>query len=151
MRIWVDADACPVTIRELLYRAAKRTQTELVFVANRRLKLPASSLIRFLLVPSGPDVADNTILEQMAENDLVITYDIPLAAKVIEKGGLCINSRGDIYSCDNIREKLSTRNFMDDLRASGIETSGPPALSKRDIQKFANSLDQTLTRYYKAL
>jgi uncharacterized protein YaiI (UPF0178 family) len=147
MKIWVDGDSCPAVIREILYKAAARTTSELIFVANRRINIPNKPYIQFLLVQSGLDVADDTIVEKMHADDLIITSDIPLAARVIDKGGLAISSRGDIYSADNIRQKLSTRNFMDELRSSGVETGGPSSLSKKDIQKFANALDQTLTRH----
>ncbi len=147
MRIWVDADSCPAVIREILYKAAGRTEKELILVANRRITIPYKPYIQFLLVPSGLDVADNAIVEKMSPDDLIITSDIPLAARVIDKGGFVISSRGTVYSSDNIREKLSTRDFMDELRSSGVETGGPSALSKKDIQQFANALDQTITRY----
>ncbi len=144
MKIWVDADACPVVIREILYKAAERKKVELILVANRRVRFPSSPYIRFLSVPSGLDVADNKIVELMEPGDLVITADIPLAARVVEKGALAINPHGENYSAENIRERLSTRDFMDTLRSSGVETGGPAPFSKRDRQLFANALDQLL-------
>lgn len=147
MKIWVDADACPAVIKEILYKAAARTKTRVVFVANRQMKIPKNSYIDFLKVQSGLDAADNKIVEQMEPDDLVITADIPLASKVVERGGIGINPRGEIYTAENIRERLSARDFLDTLRASGIETGGPPSLNKRDSQNFANSLDKILTRY----
>jgi uncharacterized protein YaiI (UPF0178 family) len=149
MKIWIDADACPVAIREILYKAAERTKTQLILVANRRIKIPYSKYVSFIPVPQGTDVADNRIVAKLEPEDLVITNDIPLAARVIDKGGLAINVRGEIYSKDNIGEKLSSRNFMDELRSSGIETGGPSSLSQKNVQKFANALDQTLAHYNK--
>lgn len=147
MKIWVDADACPAVIKEILYKAAKRTQTDLILVANRNIRIPKSPHIEFLQVPSGLDVADNTIIDKIDPGDLVITGDIPLASKIVEKGGLGINPRGEVYSAENIREILSNRDFMDILRSSGVETGGPPPLTNRDKQTFANSLDQVLTKF----
>ncbi|WP_028580895.1 YaiI/YqxD family protein [Desulfogranum japonicum] len=146
MKIWVDADACPVVIKEILYKAAERTKTQLILVANRYMKIPKSTYIEFLQVQSGLDVADNRIVEKMAPKDLVITSDIPLASKVVEKGGFGLNPRGEIYTAENIGERLSTRDFLDTLRSSGIETGGPASLTKRDRQSFANSLDKILTQ-----
>jgi len=147
MKIWVDADACPAVIREILYKAAERTQIQLVLVANRRLSIPKSPFISFIPVPHGPDRADNKIAQQVEPEDLVITADIPLAARVVEKGAVALNPRGAVYTEENIRERLSTRDFLDELRANGIKTGGPPVLTARDKQTFANSLDQILTRH----
>lgn len=147
MKIWVDADACPVMIKEILYKAAERTQLQLTLVANNHFRIPKSSCIAFLKVPHGQDVADNKIAEKLEPGDLVITGDIPLAARVVEKGGLALNPRGEIYSEENIKERLSTRDFLDSLRSCGVETGGPPGLSPRDKQAFANSLDQLLNKY----
>ncbi len=145
MKIWVDADACPVVIKEILFKAAERTKVEMTLVANRPVRIPASRLISFVQVAAGCDVADNEIVARMSSGDLVITADIPLAAEVIDKGGHAINPRGELYSTENIRERLSMRDFMDSLRGSGMETGGPPALNKRDRQVFANQLDRFLT------
>jgi len=147
MKIWVDADACPVVIKDILFRAAERTGLQLTLVANRPVHIPASSYVKRLLVASGPDVADKEIVKLMSAGDLVITGDIPLAADVVEKGGYALNPRGELYSVDNIRARLNMRDFMDDLRASGIDTGGPPPLSKNDRQSFANNLDKILTRW----
>ena len=149
MRLWVDADACPAVIREILYKAAERTHIRLILVANRNIRIPKSRNIEFRKVHSGPDVADKTIIDNIGPDDLVITSDIPLAAKVVEKGGRGINPRGEMYSPENIREILSNRDFMDALRASGMETGGPPPFTNRDKQMFANSLDQALAKWKK--
>lgn len=151
MNIWVDADACPVVIKEILFKAAERTTTQLILVANRPVRIPRSSCISFIQVSSGIDVADNEIVKRITRGDLVITSDIPLAAKVVEKGCLALNPRGEIYSAENIHERLSTRDFMDILRSSGVETGGPSAISKRDRQSFANSLDQLLRKHREKL
>ncbi len=146
MEIWVDADACPAVIKNILFRAAKRTRVQLTLVANQPLRIPKSPWIKMLQVAAGFDVADNEIVERLSVGDLVITGDIPLAAEVIEKGGYALNPRGELYSADNIRERLNMRDFMDTLRASGIDTGGPPALSQSDRNSFANHLDKLLTR-----
>jgi uncharacterized protein YaiI (UPF0178 family) len=147
MQIWVDADACPVVIKEILFRAAERTGIQLTLVANQPMRIPASSLIRCLRVPAGLDAADQRIVELLAPDDLVITADIPLAAAAIAKHAYALNPRGELYTQENIRERLSMRNFMDELRGSGVATGGPPALNQRDRQAFANSLDAFLARY----
>lgn len=147
MQIWVDADACPGVIKEILFRAATRTQIMLTLVANQALRTPASAYIRSLQVPSGFDVADNRIVELLEAGDLVITADIPLAASVIEKGGYALNPRGTLYTQENIRETLSLRNFMSDLRSSGVETGGPSIFNQRDRQAFANQLDRLLAQH----
>jgi len=146
MKIWVDADACPSVIKDILYKAAERTGVRLTLVANRVLSIPLSPHIKFLLVPSGLDVADNEIVKRLSVGDLVITSDIPLAAEVVEKGGYGLNPRGELYSVDNIRTRLNIRDFMDTLRSSGIETGGPLTLSKKERQSFANNLDKYLSR-----
>lgn len=146
MKIWVDADACPVVIKEILFRAAKRTGTPLTLVANQPIQVRPSEFIRTVQVASGFDVADNEIVKRLAPGDLVITADIPLADEVIEKGGHALNPRGELYSKDNIKARLNMRDFMDTMRASGINTGGPPAISQRDRQEFANSLDRFLAR-----
>ena len=146
MKIWVDADACPNVIKEILYRAAKRLQIQLTLVANAPLQIPASAWIEAVQVRSGLDVADSYIVQHMAPDDLVITADIPLAANVIERGGYALNPRGEFYDDGNIRERLSMRNFMETLRNSGVETEGPPALNSRDREAFANQLDRFLAK-----
>lgn len=147
MKIWVDADACPVVIKDILFKAAKRTGVPLTLVANQPVRIPLSPGITFLQVTAGFNVADNEIVQRLESGDLVITADIPLAAEVIARGGHALNPRGELYSADNIRSRLSMRNFMDTLRASGIETGGPAALNKGDRQSFANNLDKFLTKY----
>jgi len=147
MKIWVDADACPVVIKEILFRAADRRQIELTLVANQAVRIPSSRYIRMLQVAAGFDVADNEIVKRLGAGDLVITSDIPLAAEVIAKGGHALNPRGEMYSADTIGAILNMRDFMDTMRASGINTGGPPALNQRDRQAFANHLDRFLTRH----
>jgi len=149
MKIWVDADACPGVIKEILFKAAERTGVQTTLVANHPMRIPSSSLIHFIRVPSGLDVADNEIVKRMSSGDLVITADIPLAAEVIEKGGLALNPRGELYTEDDIRSRLSMRDFMDSLRSSGVETGGPPVLHARDRQAFANILDRLLHKQTK--
>ncbi|MBI5005509.1 MAG: YaiI/YqxD family protein [Nitrosomonadales bacterium] len=146
MRIWVDADACPKVIKEILFRAADRLQIQTTLVANKLLYCPPSQFIRALQVPAGFDVADNKIVQLCETGDLVITADIPLAAEVIAKGGHVLDPRGEFYTRDTIRERLSMRNFMDTLRSSGVETGGPPSLSQSDRQAFANQLDRFLAK-----
>lgn len=149
MKIWVDADACPVAIKEILFRAAERTGVPVTLVANQSLRIPPSRHIKLLLVSPGFDVADNEIVKRLDAGDLVITGDIPLAAEVIEKGGYALNPRGELYSADTIKARLNMRDFMDTLRASGINTGGAPALSQSDRQAFANQLDKLLARHVK--
>ncbi|MDY0011441.1 MAG: YaiI/YqxD family protein [Rhodocyclaceae bacterium] len=144
--LWVDADACPGVIKDILYRAAERTRLPLVLVANQQLRHPPSPYIRAVQVPKGFDVADNYIVGQTQAGDLVVTADIPLAAAVIDKGALALNPRGELYSQANIREALDLRNFMDGLRSAGVETGGPTAFGPADRQNFANQLDRLLTR-----
>lgn len=146
MQIWVDADACPAVIKDILYRAAERVKCTLVLVANKPLRTPPSLYIKSMQVPGGIDVADNRIVELAVPGDLVITADIPLAAAVIEKGGHALNPRGEMYTRDNIKERLTMRNFMGELRHTGVNTGGPPALNHSDRQAFANQLDRFLTR-----
>ena len=146
MKIWVDADACPVVLKDILCRAAERTQRQVTFVANQFIRLPPSRYIKFIQVARGFDVADNEIVQRVDTGDLVITGDIPLAAEAIEKGGYALNHRGELYTANNIRECLNMRDFMDTLRSSGIETGGPAALSQSDRQAFANQLDKFLSQ-----
>lgn len=147
MQIWVDADACPKAIKDILFRVAERTAITITLVANQYLQTPPSRHIKFLQVKSGFDVADNEIVKRLSVGDLVITGDIPLAYDVISKGGHAINPRGERYTQDSIKERLAMRDFMDTLRASGINTGGPSVLNARDIQAFANQLDKLLTQH----
>jgi uncharacterized protein YaiI (UPF0178 family) len=146
MQIWVDADACPNVIKDILFRAATRARVSLTLVANQLLRTPPSPYIKAIQVPSGFDVADSKIVQQLQPGDLVITADIPLAALVIEKGGHALNPRGEFYTTENIRERLAMRNFMDELRNTGVNTGGPAVLSLTDRQAFANQLDRFLTK-----
>jgi uncharacterized protein YaiI (UPF0178 family) len=143
-QIWVDADACPKVIKEILYRAAERVKVTLILVANQPLEVPGSKYIRTVQVAAGFDIADNYIVKQLEPGHLVITADIPLAAEVIPKGGLALSPRGDLYTEENIRQRLNMRDFMDTLRGSGIQTGGPAPLSQSDRQAFANQLDRLL-------
>jgi len=145
MSIWVDADACPKVIKEILFRAAERTSVQVTLVANRLLYTPPSPFISAIQVADGFDVADSEIVKRLEPGDLVITADIPLAAEVIAKGGHALDPRGDMHSADTIQAKLTMRDFMETLRASGVETGGPSALSQRDRQLFAKHLDYYLT------
>lgn len=149
MRIWVDADACPVVIKEILFRAAQRTGILTTLVANKLLKVPPSPHIRALQVPSGFDVADNKIVLELEAGDLVITADIPLAAQVIAKGSYALNPRGEFYTSANIAERLTMRNLMEELRGSGIDISGPSTFNNADKQAFASELDKFISRYHK--
>ena len=147
MEIWVDADACPIVIKEILLRAAQRTGIALTFVANQAIRTPPSKNIRSIQVPSGFDVADDEIVKRVASGDLVITSDIPLAAEVIEKGANALSPRGELFDGNNIKSRLNMRDFMDTMRASGVQTGGPPALSQTDRQQFANHLDRYLASF----
>lgn len=146
MHIWVDADACPAVIKEILYRAATRTQTPLTLVANQALRIPKSTLINAVQVAPGFDVADNYIVRLLTPGDLVITADIPLAAEVIEQQGIAINPRGTLYTTNNIKQRLAMRNFMEEMRSSGQVTGGPAPLNNSDRQAFANTLDRILAK-----
>ena len=146
MRIWVDADACPVVIKEILFRAADRMQVEATLVANQAIRVPPSRYVKMLQVKSGFDVADNEIIKRIEIDDLVITGDIPLAAEAIEKGAKALSPRGELFSPDTIRAKLNMRDFMDTLRASGVNSGGPPALSQNDRKSFADQLDKILAQ-----
>jgi hypothetical protein len=149
MKIWVDADACPNVIKDILFRAAQRVRISTILVANQLIKTPPSRYISKVQVRAGFDEADKYIAEAIEQGDLVITADIPLASQVIDKGGHALNPRGELYSRDNIRQRLSLRNFMEELRSSGVNTGGPPSLSQSDRQAFANELDRFLTRSFK--
>ncbi len=147
MRIWVDADACPGVIKEILFKAAERTEVEVTLVANQPVRVPPSRFVKSLQVRPGFDVADNEIVKRLSAGDLVITSDIPLAAEVIDKGGHALAPRGERFSPDTIKARLTMRDFMDTLRASGVNTGGPPALSQSDRRAFANELDRFLARH----
>ncbi len=146
MKIWVDADACPVVIKDILFKAAERTQTELTLVANQPLRVPGSRYIKSIRVQAGFDVADNEIVKLIEEDDLVITSDIPLADEVLQKGGQALSPRGELYTSSNIKSRLNIRDFMDTMRASGEHTGGPLPLSQSDRQQFSNHLDRILQR-----
>jgi uncharacterized protein YaiI (UPF0178 family) len=145
-QVWVDADACPGVIKEILFRAAERAGVQVTLVANQWLRTPPSRFIRALQVPGGFDVADSAIVERVQSGDLVVTQDIPLAALVVDKGAIAINPRGERYTPDNMAERLSMRNFMEELRGSGVQTGGPAAFHARDRQAFANQLDTWLAQ-----
>ncbi|NMP33312.1 YaiI/YqxD family protein [Thalassotalea sp. M1531] len=146
MKIWVDADACPAVIKEIIFRAADRTKIETTLVANHGMRIPPSPFIKMLRVSSGFDVADNEIVKRLNAEDLVITSDIPLAAEVIEKSGQALSPRGELYTKSNIKSRLNIRDFMDTMRASGVNTGGPPALNQQDKKAFADNLDKILTK-----
>lgn len=146
MKIWIDADACPGAIKEIVIRAADRVQVEAVFVANQPVRVPASKYVRFMQVDRGFDAADRRIVDLLEPQDLVITADIPLAAAAIEKHAHALSPRGERFTPDNVRERLSIRNFMQDLREGGVRTGGPAALDARDKQAFANQLDAILAK-----
>ena len=146
MTIWVDADACPNAIKDILFRAAERARLPLLLVANQWLRTPPSPWIRAIQVPSGLDVADSEIVQRCEPGDLVVTADIPLAARVVEKGAAVIDPRGERYTVDTIGQRLSMRNFMDELRGAGVATGGPPPLGPRERQAFANQLDRWLAQ-----
>jgi uncharacterized protein YaiI (UPF0178 family) len=146
MRVWVDADACPNPIKDILFRAADRTRIMMTLIANKPVRVAASPFLRFVQVDSGFDAADRKIVELLERGDLVITADLPLAAAVIEKGGVALNPRGELYTVENVRERLSMRNFMDELRGGGLVTGGPAPLDARDRQAFASQLDKLLAR-----
>lgn len=148
MQIWVDADACPKVIKELLYRVAGRTKTHVTFVANKHLFVPQSPHIKFIMVAAGSDVADVKIVEMCEAGDMVVTADIPLASAVVKKGAYALNPRGDLYNDSNIGEILAMRNMMDSLRGGLMEEGGggPPAFTARDRESFANALDKFMNR-----
>ena len=147
MHIWVDADACPNLIKEILFRAAERVKVPLTLVANQYLRTPPSNLIKAVQVPAGLDVADNYIVRHVQSGELVITADIPLAAEVVGKEALALNPRGELYTQENVQQRLSMRNFMDELRSSGVDTGGPSSLSAQNRQAFANQLDRLLAKH----
>lgn len=147
MQIWVDADACPKVVKEILFRAARRTGVQLTLVANQPLQTPVDKNITSIQVPNGFDIADDEIVKRCSPGDLIITADIPLASEVIDKGAHALNPRGEFYDKENIRQRLNMRDFMDTMRASGVQSGGPPTLSQRDRQAFANELDKFLAKY----
>ncbi|NRB23725.1 YaiI/YqxD family protein [Shewanella sp.] len=149
MKIWVDADACPGVIKETLFRAADRAKVDVTLVANHSMRVPPSRFIKMVIVSSGFDVADDEIVKRLDAGDLVITADIPLASEVIDKGGVALNPRGELYTEQNIKAILNMRDFMDTMRASGVQTGGPAALGQSDRQAFANQLDRFITKYHK--
>ena len=150
MRIWVDADACPVVIKEILYRAATRVSAELILVANQALKTPPSPVIRSVRVPHGFDAADRYIASAVEAGDLVVTADVPLAAQVVARGGFALNPRGELYTDDNVSEHLARRDLLDELRGLGMVSGGPAPFSATDKREFANKLDALLSRAMRA-
>ncbi len=151
MKIWVDADACPVVIKEILFKAADRTKITTTLVANHHIKTPPSRFISFLQVSSGFDVADDEIVKRVSTGDLVITSDIPLADEVITKKAYALSPRGELYTSSNIKSRLNIRDFMDTMRASGVHTGGPAALNQGDRQAFANHLDSIISKYLRSM
>lgn len=149
MKIWVDADACPVVVKEILFRSTERTKIMTTLVANQFLRTPSSPYIKTMQVPGGFDVADNRIVQELYEGDLVITADIPLAAQVVEKGGHALNPRGELYTSANIKERLAMRNLMEELRGNGVDISGPAAFNLADRQAFAAALDKFIAKHHK--
>tara|TARA_R110002096_G_scaffold14915_15_gene52645 strand:+ start:201 stop:656 length:456 start_codon:yes stop_codon:yes gene_type:complete len=147
MKIWVDADACPVPAKDILFRAAERTGIEVILVANQAIRKPLLQNIKMLQVPSGFDVADNEIVKRVEKGDLVVTSDIPLAAEVIDKQAHALNPRGEMYSVDTIKAQLNMRDFMDVMRGSGVQSGGQAPYGKSERQSFANQLDKFLSKY----
>lgn len=146
MNIWVDADACPNAVKEILFRVAERVKTPVILVANQPLRTPPSRYVRSIQVAGGFDVADAHIADAVSSGDLVITADIPLAAAVVERGALALDPRGELYTSENVGQRLSMRNFMDEMRGSGVDTGGPKGFTQADRQAFANQLDALLAR-----
>lgn len=144
--IWIDADACPKLVKEILYKISARLQLEVILVANKSMFIPQSPLIKIIKVSLGADVADSYIVEHVKENDIVITADLPLAAFIVEKNAIGLNIRGEIYTKENVRERLSMRDFMKELRDNGVVTGGPEAFGPKDAEKFTNSINKILTR-----
>ena len=149
LRLWIDADACPKAIKDILFRVADRRRIQTTLVANQSIGIPASEYVQRVTVRDGADVADNAIVELMQSGDVVVTGDIPLAARVVEKNGFAISPRGDLYDDKSVHERLATRNLMEQFRSAGVETSGPKPLNPKDVQAFANQLDRLLTRLLK--
>ncbi|MDQ8934763.1 YaiI/YqxD family protein [Acinetobacter rudis] len=150
-KLWVDADALPKILREIILRASDRYQLDITFVANQAIGIQTSTRIHFLQVLSGADQADKEIVDRMNSNDIVITQDIPLAALVIEKGGIALHPRGEVFTESNIKARLHLRDFMDTLRGAGVQTGGPPPISERDKREFSSSLDQTILKQKRKL
>ena len=148
-RLWIDADGCPAPVKEMVFRTAQRRQIETILVANQSIWVPTSDLIRRMTVPDGADIADNAIIENLRSGDVVITGDIPLASRVVEQGGIAIGVRGELYDDKSVHGRLASRNLMEQLRSSGMETAGPKPFDQKDAQAFANQLDRTLTRQLK--
>jgi uncharacterized protein YaiI (UPF0178 family) len=148
-KIWIDADACPAPIREVVFRTSQRLAIEIVMVANQSLRLPSLGRVRIITVRDGADVADQAIVDQMQPGDIVITNDIPLAARVVEKLGVAIGTKGEVFDDATVHARLAARNVMEHFRSAGLETAGPKPLTQKDVQSFANSLDRTLTRMLK--
>lgn len=146
MKIWIDGDACPVVIKNIIFRAAVRETIETILIANHFVAIPKSEYLKSIQVASGFDVADNEIVNRVNPGDIVVTSDIPLAAEVIEKQAIAISARGELYSRHNIKTRLNMRDCMDTLRGSGIQSGGPPPLSQKDRQNFANQLDKLLAK-----
>ena len=149
LQIWVDADACPVAIKEVLFRTANRLKIQTTLVANQSIGIPKSEFIARITVHDGADIADNRIVELMQAGDVVVTGDIPLAARVVEKDGIAIGTRGELYDDASIHSRLASRNLMEQLRAAGMETSGPKPFNQKDVQSFSNQLDRLLTKLLK--
>jgi uncharacterized protein YaiI (UPF0178 family) len=145
-RIWIDADACPKAIKDIVFRTSRRLKVPVVLVANQSMQIPKNDLVSIIMVPHGADIADNRIVEEMKAGDIVITGDIPLAARVVEKAGLAIGTRGELFDEDSVQSRLASRNLMEQFRAAGMETSGPKPQNQKDIQAFANQLDRIVTR-----
>lgn len=150
MKIWVDADACPAVLKEVLFRTGKRLGLEIILVANQSMHAPNSTFVRVVTVRDGANLADDWIVEQMQVGDVVVTSDVPLAARVVERSGIAIGTRGEIFDDSSVHSRLATRNVMEHLRSAGIDTHGPRPLSQKDVQNFANALDRTLTRIRKS-
>jgi len=148
-QVWVDADACPNVIKQILFKAADRTKVTITFVANQYIKTPPSLYLKSVVVEKGFDIADNEIVARCNDCDLIITSDIPLASEVIDKGAVALNPRGELYTRSNIRSRLNMRDFMDTMRSSGVQTGGPPPISQSEKQSFANELDKWLVRALK--
>ena len=148
-QIWVDADACPAPIKEILYRTARRLQVELTLVANQSMHVPSSQLIRLITVPEGADIADDKIVEMLSPGDVVITGDIPLAARVVGRSAIAIGVRGELFDENSVHDRLAARDLMEQFRSAGVDTRGPSSLTQKNLQTFANTLDRTLTRCLK--
>lgn len=149
LKIWVDADACPAAIKDILFRTSKRLQIKMVLVANQSMRVPQSEFISMMMVPHGADVADNKIVELVQAGDVVVTGDIPFAARVVDKAAIAIGTRGELYDDDSVHDRLASRDLMEQFRSAGVETRGPKPLSSKDVQSFANVLDRTLTKLLK--